>query len=198
MKQLYHLHLLLSLFLVLFISCSKDSPEPEEPYIGNGYVKGNFGSEYLNYTEKAVTTAGELWGNSYDPNINGGNLYLSREGTSPDHRHISIDIANIDLDNLPIPTVINMQQASRNKDGYPASAAIGLYDPSSVPQDIAHFGPEDSYNYMGSTYEGVTVRITSKKNDIIVGTFEGDIKTPTGLVKTVTNGEFRVKIIRKE
>lgn len=198
MKQPYSLNLLLSLFLVLFISCSKDLPEPEEPYTGTGYIKGSFGSEYLNYTEQAVTTGGEAWGNSYDPNVNGGNLHLSRDGTSPDQRHISIDIGNIDLENLPIPTVISKQQAPRNKEGYIASAGIGLYDPSSVPQGISHFGPEDSYNYMGSTYEGLTVRITSKKNDIIEGTFEGEIKTPTGLVKTVTDGEFRVKIIRKE
>ncbi len=198
MKQSYLLNLLFPLFLTLFISCSKDSPEPVEPYIGNGYIKGNFGSEYLNYTEKAVTTGGEAWGNSYDSTINGGNLHISRDGTSPDNRHISINIGNIDLDNLPIPSVIHGQQGPRNKDGYLADGGVGLYDPASVPQGISHFGPEDSYNYMGSISEGITVRITSKKNDIIEGTFEGEIKTPTGLVKTVTNGEFRVKIIRKE
>ncbi|WP_169728056.1 hypothetical protein [Pontibacter actiniarum] len=199
MKKISILNLLFPLLLVLFISCSKDSPEPEEPYIGNGYIKGNFGSEYLTYTEKAVTTGGEAWGNSYDPNINGGELHISRDGTSPDQRHISIEIRNIDLDNLPIPSVVYGEQAPRNKNGFLAAGGVGLYDPASVPQGTSHFGPEDSYNYMGSTYEeGLTVRVTSKKNDIIEGTFEGEIKTPTGLVKTVTNGEFRVKIIRKE
>lgn len=199
MKQPYLLNLLFSLFLVLFISCSKDSPEPGEPYIGNGYIAGNFGSVYLKYTEKAVTTTGgDTWGNSYEPDINGGSLHLSRNGTPPDHRHISISILNIDLDNLPIPSVIHRQQAPRNKDGYLAYAIVGLFDPVSMPQNVTHFGPEDSYNYVGGTNEGLTVRITSKKNDIIEGTFEGEIKTQTGLVKTVTNGQFRVKIIREE
>lgn len=201
MKQFYFLQsLFLFCLLLLCSACDKDSPEPDEPYVGNGYIRGNFGSEYLNYTVLPNTTGGPTWGSSYEADINGGQLYLSRDGAHPDGlRSWSINISGIDLDNMPIPIEFSSSQPYRTNQGHPTGGGFGITD-ASIPSHITYNGPEDSYNYWGNTYEDgdVTIRITSKKDDVIKGTFEGRIKTQTGLVKEVTKGEFMIKISRVE
>ncbi|MFZ4562954.1 MAG: hypothetical protein ACOYNU_06205 [Bacteroidales bacterium] len=61
------------------------------------------------------------------------------------------------------------------------------------------FGPNDSCNYMGGSYDqSIDIRISDKKDDILTGTFSGVIRTMTGLSKEVTGGKFRIRVIRKQ
>lgn len=183
--------------LFLLVSCSKDSPEPQEPYIGDGYIRGNFGGEHLNYTQTFETfPGGDTTANQFNPNINGGQLVLMRKGNYPDQRTMYVDIFNVDLEKMPIPSEISSSQPLQVNQGYTVYGLIGITDYSSMPQDMIIGGPKDSYNYGGSTSDEVIIRVTSKKNDILEGTFEGTVRTPSGLVREVTDGEFRIKILR--
>ena len=49
-------------------------------------------------------------------------------------------------------------------------------------------------NYSGQTYDGLTFILTSFENNILKGEFSGEIKTRTGLVKTVEEGEFKANL----
>ncbi|MFD3000475.1 hypothetical protein ACFS7Z_08905 [Pontibacter toksunensis] len=193
MKQLKFIKALLLIFLMLSTACSKDAPEPDEPYTGNGYIRGNFGSEYLTFKEPQITGDGDSSSHYYNPNINGGLLLLTRVGLYSDRRSVSLIINGIDLDNLPLPIVISPSQALENR----MYGAVMLYD-YTIPDSVVRWGPEDSYNFEGTTQKDITINITSKTDDIIKGTFEGKIRSRTGLEKAVTGGEFRIKIIRKE
>ena len=53
----------------------------------------------------------------------------------------------------------------------------------------------DDYTYRASTNTGMKLTVTSFKNNIIEGTFEGVLRTNTGKVMKVENGSFRIKII---
>ncbi|SIT94815.1 hypothetical protein [Pontibacter indicus] len=193
MKQFDFTKALLLIFLMLFTACNKDAPVPVEPYTGNGYIKGNLGLDYLNYTEPLLFHDGDSSSHYYNPNINGGLLMFMRGGKYPDERIMTLIINGIDLDKLPIPTVINSSQTQGSR----LQGALMLRD-FTTPDNITIGGPEDSYNFEGQTHKDITIRITSKANDIIAGSFEGKIKSGSGLEMAVTEGEFRIKIVRKE
>lgn len=196
MKQTPFLKLILISCLLFLGACSKETPEPDEPYIGDGYIRGNFGSEYLNYTAPIITyPGGDTTANSYDPHINGGQLVMIRKGENSDNRSWQLEILGIDLDKMPVPIEFSSSQPHRSNQGSPTYGGMGLTD-YSMPADIVWGGPEDSYNYWGGTSNDVTIRVISKKNDIVRGTFEGKVRTPSGLVKEVKDGEFMIKIIR--
>jgi hypothetical protein len=77
-----------------------------------------------------------------------------------------------------------------------------------VPQEFGryaeiHFFPFSDWNstspnhYYINSFYGNNVFITSNKDDILTGTFEGVLRTPGKLV-SVTEGEFKLKIFRKD
>ncbi|MDQ4142062.1 MAG: hypothetical protein M3142_16280, partial [Bacteroidota bacterium] len=150
-----------------------------------------------NYTTPLrFITGGDSSSHYYDPSINGGTLTLMRQGQSSDSRNCSIQIWGIDLDNIPIPSEFSKTHKFPSKNGYTLYGGFGLWD-SAAPSNITTNGPDDSYNYTAVTSDNFSIRLISKKNDILKGTFEGQIKTASGLVKSVSNGEFRIKIVRK-
>jgi hypothetical protein len=53
----------------------------------------------------------------------------------------------------------------------------------------------DDYTYKASTNSGMKLTVTSFKDNIIEGTFEGVLKTNTGKVMKVQDGLFKIKII---
>jgi hypothetical protein len=193
MKQFNFTQALLFIFLMLFAACSKDAPAQVEPYTGNGFIRGKVGLEYLNYTEPLLFYDEDSSSHYYNPTINEGLLVIMRGGKYPDERIMTLIINGIDLDNLSIPTVINSFPTRENK----LQGALMLRD-FTTPENIVIGGPEDYYNFEGQTHEDIIIRITSKANDIIEGSFEGKVKSGSGLEKVVTKGEFRVKLVRKK
>ncbi len=60
------------------------------------------------------------------------------------------------------------------------------------------FGSNDSCNYTGSSIDQrMEVIITDKTDDVLTGTFSGSVHSMTGLTKQVTDGKFRIKLVRK-
>ncbi len=55
-------------------------------------------------------------------------------------------------------------------------------------------GPDDNYTYQASTNTGMHLTVSSFTNNIIEGTFDGTLRTNTGLVVKVSNGSFKIKI----
>ena len=53
----------------------------------------------------------------------------------------------------------------------------------------------DDYTYQASTNTGMKLTVTSFKDNIIQGTFEGFLKTNTGKLMKVKDGLFKIKII---
>ena len=53
-----------------------------------------------------------------------------------------------------------------------------------------HFSLDDFY--------GKSVFITDKTDDVLTGTFEGTLRSSTGDILPVTEGEFKIKIFRKD
>jgi hypothetical protein len=52
------------------------------------------------------------------------------------------------------------------------------------------------YYSLGDFY-GKSVFITDRTDDILTGTFEGNLTTSTGEILPVSEGEFKIKIFRK-
>lgn len=46
-------------------------------------------------------------------------------------------------------------------------------------------------------FYGKSVFITDKTDDILTGTFEGTLRSFTGAIMPVTEGEFKIKFFRK-
>jgi hypothetical protein len=65
------------------------------------------------------------------------------------------------------------------------------------------FYPFQSWNwgspghYSLDDFYGESVFITNKTDDILTGTFEGTLRSSTGEILPVTEGEFKIKIFRK-
>ena len=53
----------------------------------------------------------------------------------------------------------------------------------------------DDYTYQASTNTGMKLTVTSFKDSIIAGTFQGILKTNTGKIMRVQDGSFKIKII---
>jgi hypothetical protein len=53
-------------------------------------------------------------------------------------------------------------------------------------------------HYTLDDFYGKNVFITDKTDDILTGTFEGTLRSPSGDIMPVTEGEFKVKIFKKD
>jgi len=54
--------------------------------------------------------------------------------------------------------------------------------------------PQDDFIFTGHTFDAIQIVVTSIKDNIMEGTFEGYLKSKTGLTIAVKNGHFRIKI----
>jgi hypothetical protein len=59
--------------------------------------------------------------------------------------------------------------------------------------------PNDSncFNYLQDDFYGQKVIITDNKDDVLTGTFGGDLVSPAGKILHVSDGEFKIRILRK-
>jgi hypothetical protein len=56
----------------------------------------------------------------------------------------------------------------------------------------------DPGHYSTADFYGESVFITDKTDDILTGTFKGTLRSSTGDILPVTEGEFKLKIFRKD
>lgn len=196
MKRHCLARLLFLCIVIVATACSKDESEAEPKYqIGEGFIRGNFDDEYLNYTVFKPS-----YGSLTEYTLReGGQLLFARnnENDDVDPRNLQIGIHGVDLENIKEPLEISPNRNSVNAQGHPVHAYLTFSDYHSMPDQSVSYTPQDSINYYGSTSDVLIVRITSNNNGIIEGTFEGHLHTTSGLTKEVTEGEFRFEILKK-
>lgn len=197
MKSLHLFCILITFSIVLFMGCSKEKtetqvkPEPEPEPEPRLFIRGIFGNdslEFLHYT-KAINNYYEY---ATNPFSNAFVLIMHENISYSNTRFIQILITRIDIDTLKTPWESSLIPS------YPKPyVQLSLNDNSKT---IEPNSSNDSINYSGATLNGdrVYVSIKSIIGDTIEGSFHGDIKTKTGLIKHVTNGEYRVKFLRTQ
>jgi hypothetical protein len=161
---------------------------PPTPVDSSFYIKGYFGSEYLNYSAIQIPGHQATYYSYLNNGVYSNSLYfIVFANTTASSRNIGLYIQSFNLDSITVPCVI----PTTGKSFYGELQLIN--SPLSCK-----FCATDSSNYLGVTNGGaVTITIQSKANDIVVGTFSGKIATVFGNRKlTVSNGEFRGKINR--
>lgn len=177
--------LLINLHFFLFIGCTKEKLDPNEPKL---YIRGDFGEEsleFLNQTENTSYYVDYL----ANPMSNKFFLLMHQKPTIFESRYIQISINRIGIDTLITPWESETNPIFPNP-----YVNLGLIDGKTNSQ----FDANDSINYSGSQLQGnlVYVKINAIVGDTIEGIFNGEISTMTGLKKQVTNGEFRVMFER--
>jgi len=193
MKKNHLFNLLIITSIPLFIGCAKENTEPQiklkpEPKL---FIRGIFEKdtlEFLNYTE-ALNNYYEYASNPFS---NAFVLMMHEKTTYSNTRFVQILITRIGIDTLKTPWESSLIPY------YPTP-----YVQLSLNDNSETIDPENSnnnINYSGATLNGDQVYVSIKAiiGDTIEGSFHGDIKTKTGLIKHVTNGEYKVKFHRTQ
>lgn len=150
------------------------------------YIRGNFGNEFLecNY---ATQDLNKYYLFQANPVSDGFVLLMHNKSSFEISKYIQIEITRINIDTLRTPwendPVIQYPEAYVNLSMVDITRASNLWS------------QYDSINYNGSQLFGdpLYLKINAVTGDTISGIFHGDVKTKTGLLKHVTNGEFKVK-----
>ena len=171
------LNILIILSLVLiFFSCKKDQKTSE-----NEYISGKFGSDTFYYTFPYYI--GDVPDTNSNVAYSFGYISMYRNDSKNPDKCIGILLSSSWIDSLLLNETL-------------PNAELQLYD-FKCPVDTTN-GINDSCNYFGSSYnQTVDIRITEKKDDVLTGIFSGIIKTRTGRSKVVSDGRFRIRVIRK-
>lgn len=175
MKILY-----LLLLAVIVCSCSDDKEDPGIGY--EFYIKAELDGELVIFAAESSPKAANGAYYTHEGNPDASNLQIRRwkSSNTANSDFIHIDITRIQLDDITTP--YNVSETSDSPKPY-FQISIDYTDP-----DI----------YYGVTLLGdnINLSILDKENDVISGTFSGELKTDSGQTLTVTNGEFRSRIDR--
>ncbi|TGE22234.1 hypothetical protein E5K00_18475 [Hymenobacter aquaticus] len=111
------------------------------------------------------------------------------ENPTSSAKYFILTFGDVDLDALTVPAEFTAADRSRR-----VSLTFGDYTSTQGPVSGA-----DPNRYQGSTLtpDGLVVKILSKDNDVLTGTFRGPVSNSAKQVKTLTEGQFRVKLLRK-
>lgn len=173
-------------FFMIFNSCKKKDLIQDNSLQADQvqqYIKGDLDSVPFNYTYKISP---DTFFNAYYYGPNQNQINLIRADNNPATRQLEIYFMLFEnLDSIQVPIVAPSS-------AFPGNFYIQLSD--FVHHVDTVFSPTDNYNYKGTS---ITATITGKSNDILTGNFSGQLETMTGLSKTISNGEFQIKILRK-
>ncbi|PJJ47874.1 hypothetical protein [Hymenobacter chitinivorans] len=100
-----------------------------------------------------------------------------------------LTFGGVDLDALTVPA----EFTSADKTNW-VSLSFGDYSVGKGPVS----GPDPNL-YSGSTLakDNLVVKVLSKDNDVLTGTFRGPVRNTANQTKTITEGQFRIKLLRK-
>ena len=186
------------ILLFIIVACDKiviTGPRPSLPVhhrndkprtpISTGTIRGYFGDYYLTFSQHIEKIQPiDSFSNCY--------FYGTCNGSS------SNQINLIRCDSVFVLAIYIM--------GYPLDS---LPETLPVPSEYGkyseiQFYPFQSWNwsdpghYLMSDFYGSSVFITDKTDDILTGTFKGTLRSATGDILPVTEGEFKLKIFRKD
>ena len=184
-------YLIISIFLSLLVfSCKKDDDDPVTPtaptptatiYFIEGIVDGvTIRAEYVCPYNGCEMNAG-----NYSSFMQW--LTMQRTMSGSDDRGWSILVSDLMLDSWVLPDTLD---------------ASGLFDQENL--DLSYYSGtwSSDNNYL---VDGVVLGddsfqliVTSKSGDVIEGTFSGQLRngSDTSDIVTVTNGKFKIKIVR--
>jgi len=174
MKILY-----LVLFVLVVFSCSENKEEPGIGY--EFYIKAELDGELVIYAAESSPKSSNGAYYTREGNPDDTNLQIRRmKSNTANSDFIHIQINRIRLDDITTP--YNVSQTSDSPKPY-FQISIDDTDP-------------DIYYGVSLLGDNINLSILDKENDIISGTFGGELKTQSGQTITVTNGEFRSRIDR--
>ena len=193
--------LLILMFLVivftLFNACDKvtveitnpplpvhrKEPKPLSP-VPLGCIRGYFGDYYKTFTQhiekvQPIDSFSNcyFYGSCNDTPLNQINLIRCDANFV-----FAMYINGYSLDSLPATITVSS--------GYGKYSDIEFY-----PYQSWNWNSPGHY-FLAGNY-GYSVSVTDKTDDILTGTFEGILTSSTGEMLPVTEGEFRIKILRK-
>ncbi len=157
--------------------------KPRTP-VSLGCIRGYFGDYYRTFTQHIEKVQPvDSFSNCY--------FYGSCNGS---------DLSQINLIRCDSTFVLAIYINGYPLDSLPTSLPI----PSEFGKHTEiQFYPFQSWNvtspghYWLPDFYGKSVLITDKTDDILTGTFEGTLRSSTGDIMPVTEGEFKIKIFRK-
>ena len=159
--------------------------KPRREPISLGTIRGYFGDDYRTFTQhiEKVQPIDSFSNCYFYGSCNGGTsnqINLIRSDTA---FVVAMYIIGYPLDSLPATL--------------PVPSEFGRYSE-------IQFYPFQSWNwdspghYSLVDFYGESVFITDKTDDILTGTFEGPLRSSTGGVIHIREGEFKIKIFRKD
>ena len=159
--------------------------KPRRTPLPAGCIRGYFGDYYLTFTQHIEKVQPiDSFSNCY--------FYGSCNGTTSNQINLircdsvfvlAMYIIGYPLDSLPATLPVPSE--------FGRYAEIQFY-----PFQSWNWGSPEHYSL--DDFYGETVFITDRTDDILTGTFEGTLRSSTGGIIPVTEGEFKIKIFRKD
>ena len=169
--------LLFSLTILSIISCTENDNVVPENYID---IKAT-NNQYKFVVRPIDTPSTYYIGDNIDQ--------LSVVMTTEDKMRCEIHLSLTDLLNKSFPYSIPKE----SDDGY---GEIQIINENETVD--ATFGDNDNINFLGHTYQGLTIEIKDFKNNILTGKIIGPIRTKTGIEEIIETGEFRLLVALEE
>jgi hypothetical protein len=197
-SSILFIRVFLMIIFMLLYACDKievTGPRPPLPVhlrdekprtpVPLGCIRGYFGNHYRTFTQHIEKVQPiDSFSNCY--------FYGSCNGSTSNQ---------INLIRCDSVFVLAMYINGYSLDSLPASLPV----PSEYGKySEVQFYPSQSWNwdspghYSLDDFYGKSVFITDKADDILIGTFEGTLRSSTGAIMPITEGEFKIKIFRKD
>ena len=169
-------------FSLLLLSCSKDDSSASDlsrqnELEENNYIKAFFNAEEVFFNE--TLSHGDLYFNSYVASEQ--KLRMQRVDSLSEAHIIDMEIKRFNLDATLVPSTYTYTHDTLN------SPSITVY----------------YYDTLGTTYSNKYVNpyafqftIDSRNEDLLIGSFEGNIYSAAGDSIEIINGLYRIKIER--
>lgn len=189
---------LISVFLILLFSCDKtEIIGPREELTGNhlrnskprrtdielGSIRGYFGENYFTFEEHIEKVQPiDSFSNCYFYGACNSSFHQINLIRCNSNSVIALYILGYPLDSLPA--------------SLPVPAEFGKYTEIQF-YPFGQWNSTDPGHYTLNSFYGSNIFITDVKDDILTGTFEGTLRSPSGNILHVSEGEFKIKIFRK-
>lgn len=184
--------------LILFYSCDKTeiiglrseqtgdhsrNSKPRRTEVELGSIRGYFGDDYFifkDHIEKVQPV--DSFSNCYFWGACNDDFHQINLIRCNSTNVIAIYILGYPVDSLP--------------ETLPVAAEFGKYTEIQF-YPFSHWNSTDPMHYTLNSFYGNNVFITDFTDDILTGTFEGPLRSPSGNILYVSEGELKIKIFRK-
>jgi len=206
MRKLKKLFFVSLIPILGFVSCDKNNVEPNSSIEKNilietdlplleGTIRGYFGNEFKTFVQNIEKVQPidsfsncyfyEDCKNSY-PDICSGPMKQINLIRCDSSFVIALYIMGVSPDSLPFERPVPKEFCR-----YVDIQFFKLENWNRIPND------PNCYNFWQNDFYGVKALITDNTDEVLTGTFEGDLYSPVGKVLRVSHGEFKIRIFRK-